>query len=189
MRRPLAAVLSPLSKSTNTSDGHKRRCSSSRVTTSPGRSTSASSTCNGFPWSLSLTPRFRSSPVLASSSKTPNRRSLRALRVPLPASVDITKTPKYCERASTYHCKGKVASPHCHDFGPWARAIREVGPADGRLARIERLSLAETSRWSESEIFPWGGGKLPCLSTLWQKPTRTAHLGCALERCSTPPFH
>src|SRR5438309_880767 len=55
------------------------------------------------------------------------------------------------ERASTYHCEGKVTSLRCHDFRPWAYAIREVGAADEGLAILERLSLAETAGLSLRE--------------------------------------
>src|SRR5216683_1348808 len=115
MRRRLAAVLSPLSKSTKTFEDHNRCWSSSRVTTSPGRSTSACKTCSGFPCNLSLTPCFRSSPVRTSNSKTPNRRILRAL--PLADSVDINhpRVP-HEECATSYHCYGKVLEPRSCDF-------------------------------------------------------------------------
>src|SRR5215469_14003359 len=66
------AVLRFLSTSTKVS-GHKRFCSSSRVTTSPGRSSRIASTWNGWPLNFSFTPSLRSSPVRRSASKAPKR--------------------------------------------------------------------------------------------------------------------
>src|SRR5580700_10382821 len=67
------AVFTPWSKSTNVSVGHSLWRNSSRAITSPGRSSSKAKTSNGWPWSLILTPPLRSSRVLRSVSKMPNR--------------------------------------------------------------------------------------------------------------------
>ena len=64
----LIAVLRLRSTSTNVS-GQRRFCNSSRVTTSPGRSSRMASTWNGCPLNFSFTPSLRSSPVRRSASE------------------------------------------------------------------------------------------------------------------------
>ena len=59
----LTAVFKPCSKSTNVSDFHSRSRKSSRVTTSPGRSSNAMRTCRGCSWSLTGMPSRYSSPA------------------------------------------------------------------------------------------------------------------------------
>src|ERR1700728_1293908 len=66
------AVFSPLSNSTKVSTAQRRSRSSSRVTTTPGRSSKACSKCMGLPWSRTLTPCFRNLPVSVGSSNAPN---------------------------------------------------------------------------------------------------------------------
>ena len=70
-RRRFTALFSPRSKSTKVSAGHTCRCSSSRVTTSPARSSRRINTWNGWAASLTRTPPFRSSPERRSIPKTP----------------------------------------------------------------------------------------------------------------------
>src|SRR5206468_286901 len=123
-------VLRPLSKSTKTFEDHSRCCSSSRVTTSPARSTSACNTCSGFPCNRSLTPCLRSSPVRRSNSKTPNRTILRALGVPLLDSVVISQHHRVRreEGATSYHEEGTPSRAVFLRFLRRRQAIREVGP-------------------------------------------------------------
>jgi len=68
----LIAVSREWSKSTTVSLPHSRSCSSSRLTTSPGRSTNIASTLNGWLCNFTLCPAFQSSPVCRSASNSPN---------------------------------------------------------------------------------------------------------------------
>ena len=77
-RNRLTAAFRPCSKSTNVSSGQRRFRSASRVTSSPGCSSSTVSNCRGCCWRLSRAPDFLSSPERRSSSKTPNLINRRA---------------------------------------------------------------------------------------------------------------
>ena len=65
--------LSDCSKSTKVPAGQISLWISSRVTTSPGRPASSSSTLSGWGWSRTVVPLRRSSPLRTSSSKGPKR--------------------------------------------------------------------------------------------------------------------
>src|SRR5438874_2361765 len=148
MRRRFAAVLSPFSKSTKTSDDHSRRWSSSRLTTSPGRSTSVCNTCSGFPCNRTLTPCFRSSPVRTSSSKTPNRRILRALGALLADTVDFDRHRQEQGDWSYFHitrrahfstCGPIISALALDDPRSWTREFTSTPVDTGRgTSRTER---------------------------------------------------
>jgi hypothetical protein len=77
-RSLLMMVFRLWSKSTKVSAGQSFCLNSSRVTISPARSSSRTSTWKGWSWSRSRTPDLRSSPLAVSTSNTPNRNSRRA---------------------------------------------------------------------------------------------------------------
>jgi hypothetical protein len=70
-RSRMTALFSPWSKSTKVSPGQSRLRSSSRVTISPGFSSSTTRTWKGCSGSLSRRPCLRSSQAFRSTSKTP----------------------------------------------------------------------------------------------------------------------
>ncbi len=70
-RKRLTAEFSPTSKSTNVRSLHRRRRNSSRVTTSPGRSSSATSTRNGCSRKRTAMPCFSRRPLSVSTSNGP----------------------------------------------------------------------------------------------------------------------
>ena len=82
-RTRLTALLRLLSKSTKVSDGQSRPHSSSRVTSSPGRSRSAARRRNGLSWSFTLAPALCSSPARTSSSKVAKRTTGGGTGVPI----------------------------------------------------------------------------------------------------------
>src|SRR5581483_5678147 len=73
-RSLLTMVFRLWSKSTNVSAGHRRCCNSSRVTTSPERSSSISNAWKGWSGTRIFTPCLRSSPLAESASNVPKRK-------------------------------------------------------------------------------------------------------------------
>src|SRR5579864_7592091 len=111
-RSLLTAVLMLCSKSTKVSSGHNRPRSSSRVTTSPGRSNNVRRICKGWSCSLTLTPLRRSSPVFRSTANTPKRR--------------VSGTPAGRLLASDMPCSLALADPHMDRY--LARYLFDVTP-------------------------------------------------------------
>ena len=79
-RSRFTAAFSPCSKSTNVSSRHRRARSSSRVTTCPGRSSSAVSSSTGWRERRTLASPRRSSPAARSASNSPKRTIFRVER-------------------------------------------------------------------------------------------------------------
>ncbi len=76
-RRRLTAAFSPCSKSTKVSSGQSRLRSSSRVTSSPGRSSRTERSCSGCCWRLRRVPDLRSSPRAQIELEHPERDAVR----------------------------------------------------------------------------------------------------------------
>jgi hypothetical protein len=83
--------ISQVAVNSTTALGQIARRSSSRVTTSPGRSRSSASTRNGCCCSLIFVPSLRSSPARRSTSNAPNRTAV---------LVDCCETSMPCPRAT-----------------------------------------------------------------------------------------
>src|SRR5450432_782620 len=71
--------------------GQSLPCNSSRVTRSPGRSSSIASNWNGCSCNLTRLPRFVSSPVRKSASKTPNLKRLKGCAACVMANPSVRK--------------------------------------------------------------------------------------------------
>src|SRR5262245_17345404 len=116
-RNRLTALFKPRSKSTNVSAAHSRRCSSSRVTSSPGCSSRSRSTSNDWSRSLTRTPCFRSSPDRGSTSKIPKRITsidyTAAHRESRCANPFLREICVGTEKASAVHCPVRSRRPKC----------------------------------------------------------------------------
>src|SRR5215471_11315779 len=109
-RKRFTAAFKLWSKSTNVSEGHSSRRSSSRVTTSPGCRSKLTSIRKGCSCSLIFTPFLRSSAARKSTSKRPNRTvrdwsasvMYQPCRIVAPVAVALYTTPHSQSLVATY---------------------------------------------------------------------------------------
>src|SRR6266702_2084767 len=125
-RNLFTAAFRLCSKSTNVSSGQSFLCNSSRVTSSPGRSSSNSRMVNGWPSSRTLIPPLRNSRDAKLNSKTPKHTTfnLAGMATPVrrpPSGKYIRGSVWHGELVTSFHkllvCQQLPVSPTYHPVG------------------------------------------------------------------------